>query len=110
MSISAVSSLPPQDQRAPKETKRRPVVTKAPRIMIASLSLSPFVPPEGAKVTQVQLSDLMPGMRLASPLLAVDGRTVLKESVQLNRSIVVQLWQLAAVRALKPSVSVYLAQ
>lgn len=54
----------------------------------------------------VQIADLTPGMRLAQPLTAVDGKVVLQAETRLNQEIVYRLWQLAAVRALNKRVDI----
>lgn len=70
----------------------------------------PYVPPRGVRVTSVPLADLVPGMRTAQPIRARDGRTVLHSSVRLNRELILQLWQLCAIRSLDRTVSVYREQ
>jgi len=54
----------------------------------------------------VQLADLEPGMRLAEPLKARDGKLVLGSDVLLDQELVHQVWQLAAVRALHSKIAV----
>ena len=54
----------------------------------------------------VQLADLEPGMRLAEPLKARDGKLVLGRDILLDQELVHQVWQLAAVRALHSKIAV----
>jgi len=52
----------------------------------------------------IQIADLLPGMRLAEPLKAKDGKLILDRHVCLDQDMVFQLWQLAALRALSKEI------
>ena len=58
------------------------------------------------RILTVQITDLLPGMRLAQPLKALDGRLILDAQIRIDEEIVLQLWQLAAVRALSDRVAI----
>ncbi len=58
------------------------------------------------RILTVQITDLLPGMRLAQPLKALDGRLILDAQIRIDEEIVLQLWQLAAVRALTDRVAI----
>ncbi|MFN8391673.1 MAG: hypothetical protein U0136_15395 [Bdellovibrionota bacterium] len=58
------------------------------------------------KAVSIRLSDLAPGMRIAQPLLARDGKLILEAQTVLSEELLFQLYQLAAVRALDGEVAV----
>lgn len=49
----------------------------------------------------IELFDLQPGMRLARPVIALDGRLILTANVALDEDLIWRLWQLTTVRPLK---------
>jgi hypothetical protein len=54
----------------------------------------------------VEIPDLRPGMRLAKPIIANDGKLILRSNIQFTTDIIWRLWQLATVRPLRPPISV----
>src|SRR5690606_5100682 len=58
----------------------------------------------GSGEQRVSILDLQPGMRLAQPLMAFDGRRVLMEGVRLDRDLIWRIWQLSAIRPLNPAI------
>ncbi|MCB0323473.1 MAG: hypothetical protein KDD69_07860 [Bdellovibrionales bacterium] len=61
---------------------------------------------EGRKKRSIPIAELAPGMLLAGPVIALDGRIILNANVVLSEDIVLDLWQLAAIRALQGKVEV----
>lgn len=55
---------------------------------------------------RVALSNLAPGMRLAQPLVAFDGRHLLDGDLVLDQDLIWRIWQLSAVRPITGSVVV----
>lgn len=49
---------------------------------------------------KIKIENLAPGMRLTRPLIAIDGRTVLKEDLLLDQDLIFRIWQLSAIRPL----------
>lgn len=49
---------------------------------------------------KIRIENLAPGMRLTRPLLAIDGRQVLKEDLLLDQDLIFRIWQLSAIRPL----------
>ena len=49
---------------------------------------------------KVRIENLAPGMRLTRPLIAIDGRQVLKEDLLLDQDLIFRIWQLSAIRPL----------
>jgi len=49
---------------------------------------------------KVAISDLAPGMRLSRPLVAFDGREILREDLILDQDLIWRIWQLSLVRPL----------
>jgi len=54
----------------------------------------------------IPLPNLMPGMRLAQPIVALDGKEVLQAGIELNREMIFRLWRLAAIRPVGSSAQV----
>ena len=49
---------------------------------------------------RIPLSSLQPGMKLARPLVAFDGREILTGDLVLDQDLIWRIWQLAAMRPL----------
>ncbi|MCB0323729.1 MAG: hypothetical protein KDD69_09160 [Bdellovibrionales bacterium] len=61
----------------------------------------------GATATRkVQLFDLVPGMRLAEPLVALDGQVILAANTVIDLDMMMRVLQLAAVRPMHSAVSI----
>jgi hypothetical protein len=57
-----------------------------------------YVP--GEEERRVSVSSLEPGMRLAKPLTAFDGKHLLDDEIQLDEDLIWRIWQIQAVRPL----------
>lgn len=54
----------------------------------------------------VPVSQLMPGMKLLSPIVTKDGQMVMSADITLDEDLIWRLWQLAAIRPVEPKVTV----
>jgi hypothetical protein len=54
----------------------------------------------------LSIDELRPGMRLASPLRAHDGRLILEPDILLDDDLIWRLWRLASIRPMKSSCNV----
>jgi len=54
----------------------------------------------------VALADLKPGMRLARPILGVDGKLILRSNIALTQELIQNIWRLTTIRSVRPQVSV----
>jgi len=61
-----------------------------------------------SKVSQkdVALSDLKPGMRLARPIIGVDGKLILRSNISLTEELIQNIWRLTTIRQVRPQVSI----
>ncbi len=78
----------------------RPALSNSRPVLAATFSPGST----GIKSLTIQISDLLPGMRLAEPLKAKDGKVIVDRDVCLDQDMVFQLWQLAALRALQKEI------
>ena len=54
----------------------------------------------------VALTDLKPGMRLARPIIGVDGKLILRSNISLTEELIQNIWRLTTIRPVRPQVSV----
>lgn len=52
---------------------------------------------------KVDLSELLPGMKLSKPLVSFDGRQILDQDLTLDEDLVWRIWQLSAIRPINPA-------
>ncbi len=65
---------------------------------------------DAESISNVSLTDLKPGQRVARPIASLDGQLVLHANVEIDQDIIWRLWQLGAVRALPPQVAIVTPQ
>jgi len=53
---------------------------------------------------RVPLASLAPGMKLARALIGLDGKEVLAPDIQLDQDLIWRIWQLSAVKPLRPAI------
>lgn len=92
------------DEDNPDPEKTQPVVSSTPRQEKAEKPASSET--SSSLSRSVSLSDLAPGFTLAQPIFAIDGRLVLAEQTVLTEQLILDLWELAAKRALHSEIGV----
>ncbi len=91
------------DEDNPEPVKTTPNVSSSPPLQS---DVSEVKPNQNASMRAVSLSDLTPGMTLALPVYARDGRLVVAANTVLSEELLLDLWELASLRALRSNVEV----
>ncbi len=92
------------DELDPSPEKTQPITSSSARSASSDISSSEMTP--GSAIQALSLSDLTPGRTLARPVYAVDGRLVLAAQTVLTEELILDLWELAAKRALRDEIGV----
>jgi response regulator RpfG family c-di-GMP phosphodiesterase len=54
----------------------------------------------------IAIADLKPGMKLARPIVGVDGKLILRSNISLTEELIQNIWRITTIRQVRPKVSV----
>ncbi|MCC6955012.1 MAG: hypothetical protein IT290_12915 [Deltaproteobacteria bacterium] len=92
--------------RGPSEKRKKRANEEMNRVLVAEAKREAEELFRDQDLQRIELPDMRAGMRLARPLMTLEGRLVLRANVRLDEAIIWGVWQLSTVAPLEKSISI----